>query len=170
MLSRYTMNQNSLATTLGQSHQQWTNGFVSSLKQGDFIFLLDMKFSIKYRSELTAIVRHSCFYRKTLHRFIYEMQIPAYKEHSSFRQNRQTELRILCDMHCVRMHTASLLINLSLFQSFLKMQKCSSTNFPIVTSGFTCHQGKMRARNSACLLIPASIPSYWSLTQQGNIS
>lgn len=77
--------------SLGQRHQQWTNGCVPSLKQGEFISLPDMKFSIKYRSELTAIVRQSCFYRKTLHRFIYEMQIPAYREHSSFRQNQQRE-------------------------------------------------------------------------------
>lgn len=73
---------------------------VFSLKKCDFISLPDMKFSIKYRSELTAIVRRLCFYRKTLHSFTYEMQIPAYREHSSFRENQQTQkLRILCDMH-----------------------------------------------------------------------
>lgn len=63
------------------------------------------------------------------------------------------KLRMLCDMQQVRMNTASLLINI-IISKFKKMQKCSSKNFPSVTSGLTCHQGKTRARNSGCLVIP----------------
>lgn len=44
----------------------------------------EMKFSIKYRSELTAVVRCLHFYRKTLHSFIYERSAPAYGEQWSF--------------------------------------------------------------------------------------
>lgn len=168
MLSRYTMNQNSLATTLGQSHQQW----LCVILKARWIFLARHEIQHKIQKWANCNCKTLVFLQEDssqIYLWNANTCVQGALEFSTESANRSSGYFVTCTVsRCTQ--TASLLINLSLFQSSLKMQKCTSKNFPIVTSGFTCHQGKIRARNSACLLITASIPSYWSSTQQGNMS
>ena len=74
-------------TSLGQKLLRWTNGSVFCPRER--WFCLPTRHEIRHKIQKWAkcnYIRCSCFYRKTLHSFIYEKQTPAHREHSSFRQ------------------------------------------------------------------------------------
>lgn len=157
-------------TTLGQRHLQLSSGYVSSIKKGDFISLPSTKFSIKYTSELTAIVRRSCFQRKTLHSLICEMQIPAYREHSRFKIKKISKHRSSgSSMTCTGQDEHSIIIHrLIIISTFLRNAVKTS---PWWLQDLPATKVKShRKSKTVCLLTPAPALSYQSLTQQVKIS